>query len=143
MSPDGRYFYFQPASGPLARIETRWLDDPSLSPTVVAAHVQASWVNTPTSGGTAIDANGNIYMGDSNRRRIIKIAPDKTVTTLAVDSRFIWTDAMWIDRQGFLWIPATQLNRTAGLNGGKAAVDYPVWIYKMSIGSGPPPIDHP
>lgn len=142
VSPDGRYFYFQPASGPLARIETRWLDDPSLSSAAVASHVEASWVDTPSSGGTAIDADGNIYMGDADNRSILKISPDQTVTTLVADPRFIWTDAMWIDRKGFLWIPAAQLNRTKGMNDGKQTVHYPVWIYKMAIGAKPPSNDH-
>ena len=142
VSPDGRYFYFQPASGPLARIETRWLDDPAVSPADLARHVEAPWVDTPTSGGTAIDAKGNIYMGDANRRRILKISPGRHVTTLAADPRFVWTDAMWIDRDGFLWIPAAQLNRVPDMNGGKNAVLYPVWIYKLKIGIGPSAIDH-
>ena len=143
VSPDGRYVYFQPASGPLARVESRWLDDPSVPAAVLAGRVEASWADTPTSGGTAIDAKGNIYMGDSQNRRILKIAPDKTMTVLATDSRFILTDAMWIDPQGYLWIPATQLNRTAGLNGGKSTVKYPVWIYKLFIDARPPANDHP
>ena len=143
VSPDGRYVYFQPASGPLARVESRWLDDPSVSAAALAGRVDASWVDTPTSGGTAIDAQGNIYMGDAQNRRILKITPDKTVTVLAADSRFILTDAMWIDPRGYLWIPATQLNRTAGLNGGQSAVEYPVWIYKLFIDARPAGNDHP
>ena len=142
VSPDGRYLYFQPASGPLARIETRDLDDASLSPDELAAKVQANWVDTPTSGGTAIDAGGNIYMGDANHRRILKISPERRVTTLVSDPRFVWTDAMWIDHDGFLWIPAAQLNQIPDMNGGKNAVQYPVWIYKMKIGIGPPATDH-
>jgi sugar lactone lactonase YvrE len=142
VSPDGMYFYYQPASGPLARIETKYLDDASLSDAELAKHVEANWVNTPTSGGTAIDAKGNIYMGDAEHRRIIRIAPDKTVTVVAEDPRFIWTDAMWIDAQDNLWIPAAQLNRTKGMNGGHNAVKYPVWIYKLPIDAGPPALDH-
>jgi hypothetical protein len=42
VSPDGRYVYFQPASGPLARVESRWLDDPSVPAAVLAERVEAS-----------------------------------------------------------------------------------------------------
>ena len=65
------------------------------------------------------------------------------MTTLVADRRFILTDAMWIDPQGYLWIPATQLNRSAFITGGKSTVEYPVWIYKMFIGATPPANDHP
>jgi sugar lactone lactonase YvrE len=143
VSPDGRYLYFQPASGPLARIETRYLDDPKLPPRDLAAHVEKDWVNTPTTGGTAIDANGTIYLSDTNGRRILTISPEGKVATLIADPRLIWADAMWIDRDGFLWIPATQLNLTAGFTGGRQKVHYPVFIYKLDIGVGPPALDHP
>ncbi|WP_297299771.1 L-dopachrome tautomerase-related protein [uncultured Methylovirgula sp.] len=143
VSPDGRTLYFQPASGPLARIETRYLDDPKLPPAELARHVQKDWVETPTTGGTAIDANGTIYLSDANQRRILTISPQRKITTLITDPRLIWVHSMWIDRDGNLWIPATQLNLTAGFAGGRQKVGYPVFIYKLQIGVGPPANDHP
>jgi sugar lactone lactonase YvrE len=132
VSPDGRYLYFQPASGPLARIETRWLDDPSLPADALGDRVEP-WLDTPTTGGTAMDAAGTIYLGDVERRRILTITPAGRVDTLIADPRLVWADAMWIDGDGYLWIPAAQLNRTPELAGGKQSVDYPVWIYKLRI----------
>jgi hypothetical protein len=52
---------YQPASGPLYRIETRYLDDASITPSELARHATL-WVDTPSTGGTAIDANGNISL---------------------------------------------------------------------------------
>lgn len=141
VSPDGRYLYFQPASGPLARIETRWLDDPSVPDDTLAERVE-TWLDTPTTGGTAIDAAGTIYLSDVEHRQILTIMPDRQVDTLLADPRLIWGDAMWIDSSGNLWIPAAQLNRTPGLAGGAEAVDYPVWIYKLKIDASPPANDH-
>jgi sugar lactone lactonase YvrE len=141
ISPDGKYVYYQPACGPLARIETRWLNDETLAPTGLAGHVE-KWLDTPTSGGTAIDSDGTIYYGDANQRRILKISPDKSIQVLISDPRLIWSDAMWIDQDGFLWIPATQQNLTPGFTGGKQQVRYPVWIYKMQLGIHPAPNDH-
>jgi sugar lactone lactonase YvrE len=141
ISPDGKWVYYQPASGPLARIETRWLLDAALPPSDLAKHVER-WLDTPTSGGTAIDSEGNIYYGDANQRRILKIKPDKSLEVLISDPRLIWSDAMWIDKDGFLWIPATQQNLTPGFAGGKKQVNYPVWIYKLQLGIHPAPNDH-
>ncbi|GAA4563035.1 L-dopachrome tautomerase-related protein [Micromonospora coerulea] len=137
VSPDGRYLYFQPCSGPLARIETRWLDDPSVPAAMLADRVE-TWLDTPTTGGTAIDSAGTIYLSDVEQRRILTVSPDRQVETLLADPRLIFADALWIDGSGWLWIPATQLNRTPGLAGGTQSVEYPVWIYKMRIDATPP-----
>ncbi len=142
VSPDGKFLYYLPCPGPMARVETRFLDDPALPADALAKHVD-NYLDTPTCGGTAIDAAGNIYYSDTNAERILKITPDKQVTTLVADSRLQWSDAMWIDDKGLLWLPATQQNRTPGFDHGKQEVDYPVWIYKIQIGAKPAPNDHP
>lgn len=49
---------------------------------------------------------------------------------------------MWIDAHGDLWMPAAQLNKTAGYNGGRSAVRQPLAIYVVHIGVGPSAIDH-
>ena len=136
VSPDGQYLYFQLSSGPLYRLETRVLDDPSIASAELARHVER-WVDTPTTGGTAIDANGIIYLSDVNKRSILKITPAGEVTTLIQDSRLDWADAMWIDQQGYLWIPAAQLDQIAPFQGGVSRVNFPVYIYKLQIGAQP------
>ncbi len=142
VSPDGATLYFQPASGPMAKIATRWLDNPAVPAATVARHVQ-SFADTPTTGGTAIDANGALYVSDANRRRVLRITPGGAIKALVSDPRLVWVDAMWIDSHGILWMPAAQLNLTHGMHGGRAAVQYPVSIYKLPIEAGPPAGDHP
>ncbi|MEU7974836.1 L-dopachrome tautomerase-related protein [Micromonospora sp. NPDC049089] len=141
VSPDGRWLYYQPASGGMSRIATRWLDDPSVSPDELARAV-GRWCDTPSTGGTAIDATGTIYLSDLERRRVLVLAPDRSVRTLVADPRLAWVDAMWLDADARLWMPAAQLHLTAGLNGGVAAVDYPAQIYRMPVEIGPPARDH-
>jgi sugar lactone lactonase YvrE len=141
VSPDGAWLYYQAASGPLYRIGTQWLDDPRYSEEQVARHVEP-WLDTPTTGGTAIDANGNLYLSDTDQRRILRITPRRELSTVVEDSRLIGSDAMWIDTEGFLWIPATQQNLTPGFNHGQMAVNFPVWIYKLQVHASPSPIDH-
>ena len=54
------------------------------------------------------------------------------------DARLVWVDALWIDEQGGLWIPAAQMNRTPAMNGGEAsAVKFPTTIYRMQIDAKP------
>ncbi|WP_433460974.1 SMP-30/gluconolactonase/LRE family protein [Micromonospora sp. CA-248212] len=141
VSPDGRWLYYQPASGGMSRIGTRWLDDPTLSDEELARRVEP-WSDTPSTGGTAIDARGTIYVSDVESRRILAVGPDRSVRTLVADPRLNWVDAMWLDTDGQLWLPAAQLHLTAGFNGGHPAVAYPIRIYRMPVDAGPPPTDH-
>ena len=136
VSPDGRWFYYQPATGPFYRIETRYLDDPAIQAADLHSRVQL-WARTGATGGTAMDAQGVMYASDLDRDAILRITPDGVITTLATDPRLVWVDAMWIDEHGNLLAPAAQLGRTAGLNGGRDAVQYPVVIYALPIGAKP------
>ena len=136
VSPDGRWFYYQPATGPFYRIETRYLDDPQQTDAALHIHVQL-WARTGATGGTAMDAAGIMYVSDLNRDAILRVTPDGVITTLVQDPRLVWVDAMWIDEQGRLLAPAAQLDRTAGLNGGRDTVQYPVVIYSLQIGAKP------
>jgi sugar lactone lactonase YvrE len=136
VSGDGRWLFYQPCSGPMSRIETRFLDDPSLDNETLSGHV-APFADTPSTGGTAIDAAGTIYVSDTDRSRILKVSPTGEISTLIADPRLAWVDAMWIDDHDRLWMPAAQLNRTPGLNQGRDAVDWPVTIYSIAIGTKP------
>jgi hypothetical protein len=137
VSPDGKTFYYQACTGPLYSIETRWLDDEGASDEERGKHVKLHAATVAT-GGTAIDADGNIYASDTDGLRVLKIAPDGSVSTLVQDPRLVWVDAMWIDETGGLWIPAAQMNRTPAMNGGESsAVKFPTTIYRMEIGAKP------
>lgn len=80
-------------------------------------------MDTPATGGTAIAADGVIYLSDVNRRQILTITGpagryrDRRPTADLVERH---VDRRW----GYLWIPATQLNRA--LAGERQAVNYPV-----------------
>ncbi|MDO7888257.1 SMP-30/gluconolactonase/LRE family protein [Hymenobacter cheonanensis] len=136
VSPDGRYYYFQTAAGPMYRVETKYLDDPSISSAELARQV-TYFFNSPTCGGTTIDAAGNLYVADANHKRVLKVTPDGQSSTLVQSPSLIWVDAMWIDHAGNLWLPVPQMNRTAGFQKGVETVAFPVQLYKMPIGARP------
>lgn len=141
VSPDGKWLYYQAIPGPMARIETRYLNDASLSGDEVARHAQ-KFVDTWSTGGTAIDADGNLYASDINTRAIKRITPQGEVSTVVQDPRLVWIDAMWIS-QGALWMPSAQINRTPATTGGKpSTVEYPVKLYRLNLPLRPSPRDH-
>ncbi|MDO7845796.1 L-dopachrome tautomerase-related protein [Hymenobacter sp. M29] len=136
VSPDGQYYYYQTAAGPMYRVETRYLDDPNINSADLAKKV-TYFFNSPTCGGTAIDADGNLYVCDANEKRILKVTPAGQSSVLVQDPRLIWADALWIDQAGALWIPVPQMNRTAGFQRGLETVKFPVELLKMELGLKP------
>ncbi|GJE60772.1 hypothetical protein MPOCJGCO_2888 [Methylobacterium trifolii] len=141
VSPDGRWVYYQPSSGRMSRIDTRYLDDTDLDAASLATHVER-FADTPSTGGTAIDAEGNLYVSDTDQLSVLKLMPDGSRTMLVQDPRLVWVDAMWIDADGRLWMPAAQLNRMAPFNGGADRVAKPLRVFTLDIGAKPAPNDH-
>jgi sugar lactone lactonase YvrE len=145
VSPDATWLYYQPASGGMSRIKTSYLDmafyNSSLSEGPLSSYVEP-YAHTLSTGGTSIDADGNIYTSDTDSQRILKIWPNGTMTTLVQDPRLTWVDAMWIDAQNRLWMPAAQLNRGEPSNSGTNHIVKPLHVYTIEIGVGPSPIDH-
>jgi sugar lactone lactonase YvrE len=134
VSPDGKYLYYQALTGPMYRIETQYLQDPKISRSALAAKV-TYWADTPSTGGTAIDSSGTIYLSDVEKRRILSIDPGGHIKVILEDTRLDWPDAMWIDSDGYLWMPVAQLDKIAPFQGGKSQVVYPIRIYKMRVTS--------
>jgi hypothetical protein len=131
VSPDGEWLYFQPLAGPMYRIATRWLNDPSADPATVSKQA-TFWYDTPPLGGTAIDAAGNLYLEDLKSNSILKLTPERQLQTIIRDPRLHWTDAPWI-KGDFLYLPEAQLDRIAQFHNGHAKIKWPLHIYKLKL----------
>lgn len=146
LSPDGKYFYFQPLNGGMSRIETKYLDQAFYNSSFSEDNGLAPYIQpfsgTPQTGGTAIDANGNIYLSDTDRQQIIKIDPTGKRTAVVSDPRLLWVDAMWITPDQKLWMPAAQLNRGTPFGNGQVNVTKPTYVFTLDIEAGPPANDH-
>ena len=140
VSPDGKYLYYQPCNGGLYRIETAYVDA-SLTNSTLANSLgdyATPFASTPSTGGSTIDANGNIYISDTNLLAIWQVTPEGRATILVQDDALLWTDLMWITSDKKLWLPASQMR--PGADGLMA--DGPNNIFTYPIGAGPSPIDH-
>ncbi|ACU58930.1 L-dopachrome tautomerase-related protein [Chitinophaga pinensis] len=136
ISPGGKWLYFQAASGPLWRVETRFLNSPYPSEKELKSHVTLFY-QTLSTGGTAIDATGNIYVSDVNKQQITRISPEGKSQVIVQDKRLSWCDALWIDEEGYLWMPTGQLHLLAPFQQGVSKIKLPVVIYKMKINAKP------
>lgn len=144
VSPDAKYLYYQPSNGGMYRISTSDLDRAFYNTSLATTLDQdrEPFALTPSTGGTAIDAHGNIYVSDTDRQNIERVCPNGTRSIFVHDERLLWVDAMWVDSQQKLWMPAAQLNRGTPFNNGSEYIQKPLHLYTIDIGVGPSPVDH-
>jgi hypothetical protein len=135
VSPDGRWFYFQPLAGPMHRLDTRWLDDPTIDSATLSKHVEF-WYETHALGGTAIDAAGNLYLEDLSNDSVLKLTSNREVSTILQDHRLHWVDAPWI-QDGWLYLPQAQLDRAPQFHNGQSQIDWPLHIYRFRLRDAP------
>ena len=116
VSPDGVYLYYQPCNGGLYRIKTAYVDATLTNATLATTlgEYAEPFALTPSTGGTAIDANGNIYVSDTNLLAVWNITPEGRATILVQDDALLWTDLMWVTADKKLWLPASQMRPGSG-----------------------------
>jgi len=135
LSADGKYFYFAPLAGPMSRIETRYLDDVSLSEQQLAQHV-SNWFDLPAVGGTAMGADGSLYFTELADNSLKRRAPDGAVSTIVRDKRLRWVDAPFLDGHGNIYLPVPQIDGAPAFNQGKSTIRFPVSLYKVRLSAG-------
>ncbi|TDG22967.1 hypothetical protein EYW47_16270 [Paraburkholderia silviterrae] len=132
LSADGKYFYFAPLTGPMYRIETRYLDNARLSDAQLARHV-VKWFDMPAVGGTAMARDGTLYFTQLDENALKRRNPDGSVTLMVRDSRLRWVDAPFLDGKGYIYLPAAQLDGVTVLNHGQSTMTMPIYLYKVQL----------
>jgi Major royal jelly protein len=135
VAPDGDILYVAPPCGPMARIGTRFLDDSGVPPGALTSELEP-FAATPSSFGTAMDADGFMYVSDVDRSRILKIDPKGKIETLFADPRLACVTALWIDEGGNLLMPAARLTETGAFGGPDTAAG-PFTVWSAPIGAMP------
>lgn len=132
LSADGHWFYWATPGGPLRRIDAASLWDAAIDDDDLAKKIETV-SEIPPIGGTAIDSHGNIYLSDTEARRIAVLTPDKTIVTLVQDDRLVSPDAIWIDADRRLMVPAPQTERLPEHAGGKNELEPPYLVLGMTL----------
>jgi len=132
LSAVGDWLYWAPPTGPIRRIPTAVLWDDALDDAALAKRIEYV-ADTPSIGGTAIDTLANLYLSDAEHRRITVLTPDGARATLIADERLVSPDALFIDVRRRLLIPAPQLERMAGQNGGREKTRPPYAVYALQL----------
>jgi sugar lactone lactonase YvrE len=133
LTHDFQYFYYRAINQTkLYRIAADLLANPALSPAQVAAGVETVG-ETGVSHGMIADQAGNVYLTDSPNKAIRRVTPAGKLETVVRDERLLWPDSFGIGPDGFLYVTASQIQRTAKYNGGQDKVSYPFRLYKVKL----------
>jgi len=133
LTPDAGYLYYKPLTDDkLYRIRTDYLRDTSLSTPQLAAKVEFVGRYT-TTDGMIFDKKGNLYLGDLERYRIVKIDGRGSMTTLVQDSSLIWPDSYQVTDDGYLYVSCSQIHRQPDYNNGVNRRTSPYRIYRIKL----------
>ena len=133
LTPDNSYLYYKPLSDHnLYRIPTADLRDTTLDPNVLGARVENLGTYTSTDG-MIFDQAGNLYLGDLEQHRIVKLDQNLKLTTVVQDSRLIWPDSYAISTDGYLYISCSQINLGPDFNNGISKRTTPYTIYRIKL----------
>jgi sugar lactone lactonase YvrE len=133
LTPDGKYIYYKPLSDDrLYRIGTKYLRNFALTSEQLSAHVEFMGHFT-TTDGMIFDKKGNLYFGDLEHFRIIRIKPDKSIEEVVQDARLIWPDSYSISPDGYLYVSCSQIQLQPEYNLSNVQPPTPYTIYKINI----------
>ncbi len=133
LSVDAKWLYFMPLFGPvLRRIETRFLQDETLTEAEVAAGVE-DVVRVPPLAGITIDRAGNLYFCSFTDNAILMMGKDRKLETLVADPRISFPNEPSIGPDGCLYFPSSQAHRLAAFNAGVSRVQLPFEVFKLKL----------
>ncbi|KAA2243856.1 hypothetical protein F0L74_08455 [Chitinophaga agrisoli] len=133
LSPEGTWLYYKPLTDDkLYRIRTEYLRDEGMNNAGLGEKVEDLGHFT-TTDGMIFDHDGNLYLGDIEHYRIVRIDPDLKMHTLVQDSLLIWPDSYQVSKDGYLYISCSQIHKQPEYNNGvnKRTSPYTIYRYKL------------
>lgn len=132
LSPDGEWLYYKPLTDDkLYRVRTQFLRDWEMSDSLLGGRVEDLGKFT-TTDGMIFDKDGNLYFGDLQNYRIIRIDKNLNMSTLVDDKRLIWPDSYSI-ADGYLYISCSQINMQPQYNNGVNKRTSPYTVYRVKL----------
>ncbi len=132
LTPDKAWLYYKSVTDDkLYRIKTEYLRDWKLSDSALGQKVQ-DLGHYASTDGMIFDKEGNLYLGDPQTYRLLRIDPTLHITTVIADPRLIWPDSYAI-ADGYLYVSCSQLHRQPEYNNGVNRRTGPYTVYRIKL----------
>ena len=112
LETNGKWLYEQAPTGPIYRLSTDLLTDPSVTPSEQMEGV-TQWRGTPTVGGMTLDDKATLYLTDTDNGRLLSFDTARHPHILLIAPQLVqagspgWArSAGHNDRSGQIWVPA-------------------------------------
>lgn len=133
LTPDGEWLYYKPLTdNKLYRIPTELLRNEELPEDQREAAVE-DLGRFAVTDGMIFDKSGNLYLGDYQNYKMVKISPAHKQEDVVADERLIWPDSYAISEDGYLYISCSQINKQPDYNEGENKRTTPYAIYRMKL----------
>ncbi|MDX1497910.1 MAG: hypothetical protein R3352_10165, partial [Salinisphaeraceae bacterium] len=86
------------------------------------------------SDGLSIDIQDNIYISDLEHSAILRLSPDKQLTTLIKDEKLRWPDGFSFGPDGWLYVTCSSLHEVIGRSAANVREHAPYQIYRFKPG---------
>jgi multimeric flavodoxin WrbA/sugar lactone lactonase YvrE len=134
ITPDMRWLYFKALTDDrLFRVPTAVLNDSTLSDNDIKKHVEMLGHFTATDG-MEFDPSGNLYLGDQENRRIMKVTPDlRMEEVIPPDPSLTWPDSyQWAGN--YLYISFSKIDDEPRFhNGQRQPGNYKIMRMKVDL----------
>lgn len=129
LSPDKAWLYYKSLTdNQLYRVSTVLLRNFKTPEKSIAQKVE-DLGKFVTTDGMEFDQDGNLYLGDLEHSSIVKISPDKKMTTLVQDKDMLsWPDSYSLTKDGYLYISCSQIQQMPANNNNKNLTKLPYRI---------------
>ncbi len=131
----GEWLYFAPVTNNhMYRVRTSDLLDTSLEPEALALRVENYALKT-MSDGITMDLQDNIFISDLEHSAILKLDPQRRLTTLIKDPALRWPDGFSFGPDGWLYVTCSSLHQVIGLPPSSVRKHAPYQIFRFRPGT--------
>lgn len=132
LTPDGDWLYYKPLTDDkLYRIKTAYLRDWNMADSAMGGKVE-DLGHFASTDGMIFDKKGNLYFGDPQHYKMIRIGTDLKMTTILEDQRLIWPDSYAI-ADGYLYLSCSQIQKQPEYNNGVNKRTSPYMVYRIKL----------
>jgi sugar lactone lactonase YvrE len=114
------------------------LSDERLAATELERRVERFAPKT-MSDGLSSDSAGNVYLTDPEHSAVLRLSPDRTLTTLLRDDRLRWPDGLGFGPQGWLYLTCSALHQVIGRPPSAVRAHAPYQVFRFRPGADAPP----